>query len=77
MIVNFRLVIDTLKETEKDRKCFRMIGGVLVEKTVGEVLPILETSLEQVRLGKLEGGGGEGGLKFLGYIYVKKRKRRD
>ena len=66
MIVNFRLVIDTLKETEKDRKCFRMIGGVLVEKTVGEVLPILETSLEQVRLGKLK-GGGEGGLKFLGY----------
>ena len=57
MIVNFRLVIDTLKETEKDRKCFRMIGGVLVEKTVGEVLPILETSLEQVRLGKLEGEG--------------------
>ena len=57
MIVNFRLVIDTLKETEKDRKCFRMIGGVLVEKTVGEVLPILETSLEQVRLGKLKGGG--------------------
>ena len=57
MIVNFRLVIDTLKETEKDRKCFRMIGGVLVEKTVGEVLPILETSLEQVRLGKLKGEG--------------------
>lgn len=25
-----------------DRKCFRMIGGVLIERTVGEVLPALE-----------------------------------
>eukprot|EP01119_Soliformovum_irregulare_P019555 TRINITY_DN621_c0_g1_i1.p1 TRINITY_DN621_c0_g1~~TRINITY_DN621_c0_g1_i1.p1 ORF type:complete len:118 (-),score=32.24 TRINITY_DN621_c0_g1_i1:148-501(-) len=33
------LVIDTISKLEKDRKCFRMIGGVLVERTVGEVLP--------------------------------------
>lgn len=25
-----------------ERKCFRMIGGTLVERTVGEVLPALE-----------------------------------
>ncbi len=29
-----------------ERKCFRLIGGVLVEKTVGEVLPSLKTQLE-------------------------------
>ena len=43
-----RLVIETLKEVEKDRKCFRMIGGVLVERTVNEVLPALEQNKEQV-----------------------------
>jgi len=37
-----RLVIDTLKELEGDRKTFRMIGGVLVERTVSEVLPSVQ-----------------------------------
>jgi len=46
-----RLVIETLKEVEKERKCFRMIGGVLVERTVGEVLPALEANKEQARIG--------------------------
>jgi len=27
---------------EPSRKCFRMLGGVLAERTVGEVLPALE-----------------------------------
>ncbi|CDO54516.1 similar to Saccharomyces cerevisiae YEL003W GIM4 Subunit of the heterohexameric cochaperone prefoldin complex which binds specifically to cytosolic chaperonin and transfers target proteins to it [Geotrichum candidum] len=39
-----KLVVDTLKETPADRKCFRMIGGVLVEKSVKEVLPALQTN---------------------------------
>ncbi|CAF0769944.1 unnamed protein product [Brachionus calyciflorus] len=42
------LVIETLKEVEKERKCFRMIGGVLVERTVGEVLPALEQNRDQI-----------------------------
>ena len=35
----YRLVIDTMKDIEGDRKCFHMIGGVLVEQSVKEVLP--------------------------------------
>ncbi|XP_065176723.1 prefoldin subunit 2-like [Sycon ciliatum] len=36
-----RLVIDTLKDMEDTRKCFRIVGGVLTERTVGDVLPAL------------------------------------
>lgn len=42
------LVIDTLKEVDPSRKCFRLMGGVLVERTVKEVLPALENNKEQV-----------------------------
>lgn len=42
------LVIDTLREVDPSRKCFRLVGGVLVERTVKEVLPALETNKEQV-----------------------------
>lgn len=40
-------MIDTLDEAQsKDpsRKCFRLIGGVLVEQTVKDVLPALQTN---------------------------------
>ncbi|XP_067013407.1 prefoldin subunit 2 [Anabrus simplex] len=43
-----KLVIDTLKEVDGDRKCFRMIGGVLCERTVKDVLPVLITNKEQL-----------------------------
>jgi prefoldin subunit 2 len=39
-----KLVLETLTPLDKGRKCFRMVGGVLVEKTVGEVIPLLETT---------------------------------
>ncbi|XP_005061640.2 PREDICTED: prefoldin subunit 2, partial [Ficedula albicollis] len=42
------LVIETLREVDPTRKCFRMVGGVLVERTVKEVLPALESNREQV-----------------------------
>lgn len=42
------LVIDTLRGVDPTRKCFRLIGGVLVERTVKEVLPALETNKEQI-----------------------------
>uniref|UniRef100_A0A8D0GLF3 Prefoldin subunit 2 n=1 Tax=Sphenodon punctatus TaxID=8508 RepID=A0A8D0GLF3_SPHPU len=42
------LVIDTLREVDPTRKCYRMVGGVLVERTVKEVLPALESNKEQI-----------------------------
>lgn len=44
------LVIDTLKKVDKDRKCFRLVGGVLVERTVAEVLPALENNKGQISM---------------------------
>ncbi|KAF6031763.1 PFDN2 [Bugula neritina] len=46
-----QMVYETLKDTEKDRACFRMVGGVLVKLTVGEVVPSLQNTIEQ--MGKL------------------------
>uniref|UniRef100_A0A1A8SI10 Prefoldin subunit 2 n=1 Tax=Nothobranchius rachovii TaxID=451742 RepID=A0A1A8SI10_9TELE len=42
------LVIETLKEVDPSRKCFRLVGGVLVERTVKEVLPALENNKEKI-----------------------------
>ena len=45
------LVLATLNEaldTEPDRKCFRLIGGVLVERTVKDVVPALQTNRDGV-----------------------------
>lgn len=44
----FSVVIEALKDVDPSRKCFRMIGGVLVERTVGDVLPALENNRTQV-----------------------------
>merc|ERR1711872_255012 len=43
-----KVVIDTLEEVSPDRKCFRMVGGVLVERTVSEVLPALTNNRDQL-----------------------------
>lgn len=42
------LVIETLKEVELSRKCFRLVGGVLVERTVKEVLAALQHDVVQL-----------------------------
>lgn len=39
-----RLVLESLKPVPADRKCFRLINGVLVERSVGDVIPALETN---------------------------------
>ncbi|XP_038213857.1 prefoldin subunit 2 [Zerene cesonia] len=43
-----KIVIETLQAVEPKRKCFRMIGGVLVERTVADVLPELEGNRERL-----------------------------
>ncbi|KAF2750834.1 Prefoldin beta-like protein [Sporormia fimetaria CBS 119925] len=44
-----KLVLETLGPLEGDRKCFRMINGVLTERTVKEVIPILQTNSEGLK----------------------------
>lgn len=47
---SIRLVIETLKDVTPERKCFRMVGGVLVERTVKDVLPALVNNKDQVKM---------------------------
>lgn len=44
-----RLVYETLEPLPGDRKCFRMINGVLVERTVQDVLPQLKTNADGLK----------------------------
>ena len=44
-----RSVLDTLKTMAPERKCYRLVGGVLVERVVGETVPELETTHSGVR----------------------------
>jgi len=56
----YSIVVDTLKTVDPDRKCFRMVGGVLVERTVKDVLPALEHNCKQV---------DSHTTVFVGYLY--------
>eukprot|EP00041_Stephanoeca_diplocostata_P005780 m.68504 g.68504 ORF g.68504 m.68504 type:complete len:135 (-) comp15990_c0_seq1:890-1294(-) len=42
------LVTECLSKCKKDRKCWRMIGGVLVERTVEDVLPAIDGNKNQI-----------------------------
>lgn len=42
------MVIETLKNVNEERKCFRMIGGILTERKVKDVLPVLVTNKEKL-----------------------------
>lgn len=44
-----RLVLETLKPLPTDRKCFRLINGVLIERTVADVVPALQTNSEGLK----------------------------
>ncbi|KFY14424.1 hypothetical protein V491_06052 [Pseudogymnoascus sp. VKM F-3775] len=41
-----KLVLETLTPLPGNRKCFRMINGVLIERTVEDVIPALKTNSE-------------------------------
>ena len=43
-----RLVVETLSKLEPERKAYRLVGGVLVERTVGEALPSVSQNFEGV-----------------------------
>ncbi|KAI0497527.1 probable prefoldin subunit 2 [Dendrobium catenatum] len=40
------LVIGAIQPLDPSRRCFRMIGGVLVERTINEVLPAVQRNKE-------------------------------
>lgn len=44
-----KLVLDSLSTLPETRKCFRMVGGILTERTVGEVKPLLKTNEEGLK----------------------------
>lgn len=44
-----RIVLETLEPLPADRKCFRMINGVLVERTVKDVIPALKVNSEGLK----------------------------
>ncbi len=46
--LTIRLVNETLQKMNSDRRCFRLIGGVLVERTVKDVLPSIVQNQEGI-----------------------------
>ena len=49
ILIEPRLVTETLQPLPDDRKCFRLINGVLVERTVKDVLPALKTNSDGLK----------------------------
>lgn len=48
LFLSFRLVEKTLEPLDPDRRAFRLVGGVLVERTVKEVLPSVTQNRENL-----------------------------
>ena len=43
-----RLVVESLKPLEPSRKCFRLMNGVLVQRSVEDVLPELQMNISNM-----------------------------
>lgn len=48
IIICISLVLKSLEVLATDKKAYRMVGGVLVQKTVGEVVPEIKENRESV-----------------------------
>lgn len=49
-----RIVLTALQKVEPGRRCHRLIGGVLVERTAGEILPALQHSMDVLQQAEKE-----------------------
>ncbi|KAL0233362.1 hypothetical protein GEMRC1_012107 [Eukaryota sp. GEM-RC1] len=49
------VVLDALSKLEPDRQCYRMVGSVLVERSVGEVNPAVKQNRDilEASIGKM------------------------
>jgi prefoldin subunit 2 len=65
-----KIVIETLEGVDPDRKCFRMVGGVLVQRTVKEVMPALVGNRDKMGklISSLDGSLTEKGGEINGYM---------
>merc|ERR1712086_959719 len=43
------MCVKTMSKFDASRKCWRLVGGVLVERNVGEVLPAVQENVANVR----------------------------
>merc|ERR1719199_2312533 len=43
-----KMVVETLEPLDPNRKAWRLVGGVLVERTCGEVLPAVQEALKNI-----------------------------
>ena len=43
-----QLVLESMSKLEDDRKCWRLVNGVMFEKTKAEVVPELETMIKNL-----------------------------
>jgi len=47
-LAEHKIVIENLDNIDGDRKCYRMVGGVLVERTVKDVVPALISNRDKL-----------------------------
>mmetsp|Transcript_115321 Transcript_115321/g.229838 ORF Transcript_115321/g.229838 Transcript_115321/m.229838 type:complete len:141 (+) Transcript_115321:97-519(+) len=48
-VTEHALVLKAFAKVDSTRRCFRMVGGVLVERTVAEVTPAVESNQEKIK----------------------------